>query len=349
MNPRLHGIPPLGWRNIFNFRIWKQLFIAPNITTNYDSTLPFLDVQNIYKNYYGIKTVHAVKETSFQVFQNDVILLIGPNGCGKTTLLNSMTDFDHSSNGNLSIFGEKCLNGYVEIQPYLGICLQESVFFETFDVYFQLKLFGEIRGFEGDELEDEIDYLMSSLQMEDIRFSVAKDLSGGGKQKLCIAMALIGSPSLIVLDEPTAGIDVTTRRCIWQALASMNNITALVSSHSIEEAEGACTKIFVMRDGNLIFNGATNDLPREYNCGYKLQLVGDNYDIDKFHKFVSSLVPNCQIDLMRKDSLIFPEIDDMGSLLREIEKNLSQFEVDDYILTVEQLEKVLVKMNIEDK
>jgi ABC-type multidrug transport system ATPase subunit len=349
MNPRLHGIPPVGWMNIFNYQLWKQLFIAPNISANYDSSLPFLDVQNISKNYFGIKTIHAVKETSFQIFQNDVILLIGPNGCGKTTLLNSITDFTHASSGNLSIFGKQCPNGFVEIQPYLGISFQENLFFEMLDVYSQLKVFGEIRGFEGNELEQEIDYLLSSLQMEDTRFSVARDLSGGQKRKLCIAMALIGSPPLIVLDEPTAGIDVTTRRCIWKALALMKNTTALISSHSIEEAEGASTKIFVMRDGNLIFNGTTNELRKKYNCGYKLQLVGDNFDIHQFQKFVQSLVKDCEIDSTRKDSIIFPEIEDMGNLLREIENNLPLFGIENFVLRIEQLENVLVRIIVEDE
>ncbi|EAX92132.1 ABC transporter family protein [Trichomonas vaginalis G3] len=268
MLPRPAGTPPIGFRNLFSCGHWGKIFrCGKSARIVHDESEHFISVENIDKRY-GFST-HALKNVSFNIDEGEIIILIGPNGCGKSTLLNSMTGSIDCNSGKLRLFGEVAGGGFSDLQQFLGICFQENIFFEKMSVRNQLTFFAQIRGLEGDKLTETVDHFIDIFGLSECEDSFATVLSGGQKRKLCIAMAFIGKPAFVILDEPTAGIDVTTRQLIWKAISSMN-ITSLVSSHSLEEAESVSSRLFVMRSGELVFDGPSNELRRKYHCGYRL-------------------------------------------------------------------------------
>lgn len=346
-NPRPAGVPPIGWTNIFKSQYWKRLFgIKKNISESNLSSLeqPLIKIDKITKTYHGTFLTRALNEVSFDVQDGEVIVLIGPNGCGKSTLINSMTGTIDCDSGDLYLSGQLIDTGFSEMQNYIGICFQENVFFPTLSVYDHLRFFGKIRGASDDLLSSQIQTLVSSLDFASSLNSQAGSLSGGQKRKLCISLAFIGSPPIVILDEPTAGIDVSTRQTIWKSLSQFRDTTSFVSTHSLEEAESVSSRIFVMKAGNLVFTGTSSELRRAYNCGYRIAALGQNANVDALLKFVQVDIPEAVKDGERTDSILIPVDDRVVTTLESINSKLLEFQIDSINVTAEALEHVLLRL-----
>jgi len=347
MNSRPAGVPPIGWGNIFKSQYWKCLFgIGKEISDNNISSIdqPLIRIEKITKTYHGTFVTKALNEVCFSVNDGEVIVLIGPNGSGKSTLINSMTGTINADSGDLYLSGQCIDTGFSEMQNYIGICFQDNVFFPTLSVYEHLVFFGKIRGTPDDELFDQIEMLVSALDMKSSLNSQAGSLSGGQKRKLCISLAFIGSPPIVILDEPTAGIDVSTRQTIWKSLSQFKETTSLISTHSLEEAETVSSRIFVMKAGNLVFTGTSSELRRAYNCGYRIAALGNNTDIDGLLEFVKSLIPEAIRDRERTDSILIPVDDRVVTILETLDSKLQDFKIDSLNVTAEALEHVLLRL-----
>ncbi|EAX99769.1 ABC transporter family protein [Trichomonas vaginalis G3] len=353
MYPRSSGTPPIGFKNIFLWRYWKKVFLNSKTDASYREECHFIDVQNINKIYSGKVNVHALQDVSFFIDKGEIIILIGPNGSGKSTLLNSMTGSIDCNSGSLKLYGNECAAGFSEMQQCLGICFQENVYFDRLNVREHLNFFGLIRGMSKNALEAEVDRCIDHFGLSACEGNRAESLSGGQKRKLCIALAFIGSPQFVILDEPTAGIDVTTRQTIWKAISGYG-ITSLVSSHSLEEAESISSRLFVMRNGQMIFDGPSNELRRKYHCGYRLQPMYIS-DINKAQanqnllEFCKQSIPDSVLDDQHEDSILMPACKDVVQLLDNLEKRKKQFQMNDFNIIVEQLENVLYRMYVDDE
>ncbi|EAX81314.1 ABC transporter family protein [Trichomonas vaginalis G3] len=261
--PRNCGSAPIGFSNIFSLTAWKQLFSFRRKQLVEIEGQRFIEVIGLDKTYKGSTPVHALRNVSLSIDKGDVTVLIGPNGSGKSTLLNAMTGSISSDKGDLKIFGEKCVSGFSSLQQHLGICYQENILFERLNVYKHLEFFATIRGVENTKLKEVIDHSLSNFRLDGLENMKATTLSGGQKRKLCTAIAFIGNPKLVILDEPTAGMDASIRQEIWKAI-SCYNITSIVSTHSIEEAGILSSRMLVMRNGELIFEGISNELRSKF-------------------------------------------------------------------------------------
>jgi len=202
----------------------------------------------------------ALKGLSFDVPEGGVFGLLGPNGAGKSTLINIMAGLVRKTSGTIRIWGHDIDRDHRNAKLNIGIVPQEIVFdpfFTPFEVLEnQAGMYGVARALRRSE------ELLRAVRLEDKRNAYARTLSGGMKRRLLIAKAMVHSPPILVLDEPTAGVDVELRRQLWELVQELNGegVTVVLTTHYLEEAEQLCDRIAIINHGELITNKPTKEL-----------------------------------------------------------------------------------------
>ena len=221
-------------------------------------TIPAIQINNIHKQFGDL---HALNGIDLTINQGEFFGLLGPNGAGKSTLINILAGLLKPSQGNIAIMGHDVINAYQAARMSLGVVPQELVFDPFFNVRemlrFQAGYFG--RGRENDAWVDEI---IESLGLTDKAHTNMRKLSGGMKRRALIAQALVHKPPVIVLDEPTAGVDVELRQMLWGFIKRLNadGHTIILTTHYLEEAEMLCERVAMMKDGKIVALDSTANL-----------------------------------------------------------------------------------------
>jgi ABC-2 type transport system ATP-binding protein len=221
-------------------------------------TIPAIQINNIHKKFGDL---HALNGIDLQIQQGEFFGLLGPNGAGKSTLINILAGLLKPTQGNIAIMGHDVVNDYQAARMSLGVVPQELVFDPFFNVRemlrFQAGYFG--RGRENDVWVDEI---IENLGLTDKAYTNMRKLSGGMKRRALIAQALVHKPPVIVLDEPTAGVDVELRQMLWQFIKRLNKDghTIILTTHYLEEAETLCERVAMMKDGKIVALDTTANL-----------------------------------------------------------------------------------------
>ena len=222
----------------------------------------------VYDN--GYKAVQGI---SFGVEPGQIFGLLGPNGAGKSTTFNILTAAIPKTDGSVKLMNHEINKNMPEVYQNVGICPQFNALWEQLTVKEHLTLIGSLKGLQGDTLTQAIDYYLSALCLQDHTNKRAQNLSGGNKRKLCVANALIGSPSLIFLDEPSSGMDPLARRFLWnsiQQILSLRQASIVLTTHSMYEAESLSNKIGILINGRFVCIGPTQHLKQKYSQGYKV-------------------------------------------------------------------------------
>ncbi len=209
-----------------------------------------LQINNVYKKYRN-QTENTLEDISFSVKKGEFTALLGPNGAGKTTLINILAGITDRNSGQITIAGHDIDSGHIELKTLVGIVPQEIVFDNLFTVRESLKLQSGYFGLRRNgEYED---YLMHRLSLYEKRNETIISLSGGMKRRLMIAKAMVHSPELLVLDEPTAGVDIKLRHDLYEFVKELNakGTTVLLTTHYLEEAEALCGRIILINRGKL--------------------------------------------------------------------------------------------------
>lgn len=215
------------------------------------------DLKKIYPN-----GVQALKEVSFDIEEGDYFALLGPNGAGKTTIIGILTSLVKKTAGQVFIFGHNIEKNFSAAKACIGVVPQELNInmFETVEtiVLDQAGYYGIPRKIA----RQRIKHYLQKLGLWEKRKTMARFLSGGMKRRLMIARALIHEPRMLILDEPTAGVDVELRRSMWQFLTEINRkgITIILTTHYLEEAESQCRNIAIINQGNLVEYTSMSDL-----------------------------------------------------------------------------------------
>ena len=206
---------------------------------------PAISFQNVSKTYRGGR-VRALDGVSFDIASGEFFGLLGPNGAGKTSLISILAGLASASGGNVLVHGHDVVSDYAAARKALGIVPQELVFDPFFTVRESLKIQS---GYFGVSKNDAwIDELLHNLGLADKANANMRQLSGGMKRRVLVAQALVHRPPVIVLDEPTAGVDVELRQTLWQFIARLNREghTVLLTTHYLEEAEALCQRIAML-------------------------------------------------------------------------------------------------------
>lgn len=219
-----------------------------------------LEINNLYKRYDG--DVQALSGVSLGVQEGDFFGLLGPNGAGKTTTIGIITSLVTKSAGTVKIFGINIDEDFAAAKKLIGVVPQEynfSIFEKVQDIVTQQAGY---YGMERDHALKNAEKYLKQLGLWDKKDSIAQELSGGMKRRLMIARGLIHDPRLLILDEPTAGVDVELRRGMWDFLTDLNKqgTTIILTTHYLEEAEQLCKQIAIINHGLIVENSSKKDL-----------------------------------------------------------------------------------------
>ena len=251
-----------------------------------------IEIENLKKIYSNGK--HALNGINLNIEKGKFFGLLGPNGAGKTTTIGILTGLVNLTSGNIKVNGFDIIKDYKKTRKMIGLSPQEI----NLDVFFtirELLIFqGGYYGLSLSESKKRVDKILYDLGLEEKAYSKARELSGGMKRRVQIAKALIHDPEIIILDEPTAGVDIELRHLLWDSLREMNekhDKTLLLTTHYIEEAESLCDEVAIIDDGKIIAQGSPKDLIA--NDGESLiNITVDRWDSSLFPNFDSTFQDN---------------------------------------------------------
>ena len=222
---------------------------------------PAISFQSVSKTYRGGQ-VRALDGVSFDIAPGEFFGLLGPNGAGKTSLISILAGLAQASSGHVLVHGHDVVSDYAAARRALGIVAHELVFDPFFTVREALKIQSGYSGVKNNDAW--IDELLANLGLADKANANMRQLSGGMKRRVLVAQALVHRPPVIVLDEPTAGVDVELRQTLWQFIARLNREghTVLLTTHYLEEAEALCQRIAMLKLGRVVALDTTSELLR---------------------------------------------------------------------------------------
>ena len=219
---------------------------------------PAVAIENVHKRF---STVHALKGINFVIQQGEFFGLLGPNGAGKSTLINALAGLVITDSGRLSVMGYDVRTQYRDARGRLGVVPQELVYDPFFGVRETLRFQAGYFGL-GKEVEPWIEELLNELDLAEKAETNMRSLSGGMKRRVLIGQALVHKPPVVVLDEPTAGVDVELRRQLWSLIKRLHadGHTIVLTTHYLEEAEELCDRIAIINHGELVALDTKADL-----------------------------------------------------------------------------------------
>ena len=202
----------------------------------------------------------ALDDVSLQIEEGEFFGLLGPNGAGKTTMISVLAGLTKATSGRASVLGSDVQSDFANARRKLGVVPQELVFDPFFNVREALRIQSGYFGVKNNDAW--IDELLESLGLTDKANANMRQLSGGMKRRVLVAQALVHKPPVIVLDEPTAGVDVELRQTLWQFIAKLNKqgSTVLLTTHYLEEAEALCNRIAMLKTGRIVALDKTSEL-----------------------------------------------------------------------------------------
>ncbi|EDS78627.1 ABC-type multidrug transport system, ATP-ase compoment [Clostridium botulinum C str. Eklund] len=255
-----------------------------------------LEAKNIVKRY-GEHL--AIDNASLSVMEGQIFGLLGPNGAGKTTMINIIVGLLKSYSGEISVFQKNLLRDEMYIKSQIGIAPQEAALFHDLTAYENVTFFGRLYGLKGKKLKDGVKEALEFTELWDRRKDYPKQYSGGMKRRLNIACAIVHKPKLIIMDEPTVGIDPQSRKHILNSIKKLNKMgsTIIYTSHYMEEIEELCNEIVIMDKGKVIAKGTKEELKELIATEDKVSIEVCNISytiIDKIKKIQG--VKECVID-----------------------------------------------------
>lgn len=210
------------------------------------------------------KDITAVDSLSLEIEKGELFGLLGVNGAGKTTTIKMLSTLTAPTSGDAEIAGFSILGDKQKIRERIAISPQETAVAENLTARENLKMMSGIYGMDKDAAEKRILELSDALSLQKVMDKRLKKLSGGYKRRVSIAMALINSPSVLFLDEPTLGLDVIARAELWDAIKAIKGeLTIILTTHYLEEAQEMCDRLAVMKDGRLITVGTADEIMKE--------------------------------------------------------------------------------------
>jgi ABC-2 type transport system ATP-binding protein len=223
--------------------------------------MPAVSFQSVSKTYSTPRgPFHALSGVSLDIEEGEFFGLLGPNGAGKTTLISILAGLARATQGKVTVLGHDVQQDFAAARRKLGVVPQELVFDPFFNVREALRFQSGYFGVRHND--DWIDELLAHLGLADKAHANMRQLSGGMKRRVLVAQALVHKPPIIVLDEPTAGVDVELRQTLWQFVARLNREghTVLLTTHYLEEAEALCGRIAMLKSGRIVALERTSTL-----------------------------------------------------------------------------------------
>ena len=303
-----------------------------------------VDVRNLSKQYGNFK---AVDNISFAVKKGEIFGLLGPNGAGKTTTIKLLTTLSPPTSGNASVAGYDIIKQQKEVKRNIGWVSAEIILDDDLNVWENLGLQAALQGITN--WEENADNLLRYFELTEFKYKNVGKFSTGMRKKLEIAMALLNSPEVIFMDEPTIGLDIGTRKMLWDLILIIKNeykVTVFLTTHYMEEADQLCDRIAIISRGKIIALGSPTELKQKAG-GYAVSLeVNNGFDISSLKNFhileknknkilieISSkdnmldVLRSINLENLKSINLITPSLDSVflkltGSTIKETEESV---------------------------
>merc|ERR1711865_424666 len=225
--------------------------------------------------------------------------MLGPNGAGKTTTISMLTGLIPATKGDASIAGKDLHTELPSIFSNIGVCPQFDVCWPELTIEEHLRFYARVKGVPRLKEDEEINKLINDIGLIDAhkKKSISKELSGGMRRRLSLAIALVGKPPVVFLDEPTTGLDPETKRNIWTLIDSFKkNRCVVLTTHSMDEADALCARIGIMSHGRLRCIGENLHLKSIYGSGYRIDVRFEQGCVEDAIQFMKKMVPNATLD-----------------------------------------------------
>ena len=302
----------------------------------------------------------AVKSASMQVRKREILCLLGPNGAGKSTTLNMLLRSCNPTRGDAFILGHSVLNDFEAGAISLGVVPQDNNLWPLLSCKQHLQLFAELRGVPHKKVQGVLDSALKHMELQEKSDTLSSHLSGGMQRRLCTAIALIGEPDVILLDEPSAGLDPVSRRNLWDVIReTMSNRAVILTTHSMEEAEALASRIAILVQGQLQCIGTPTHLKKTLGQDFEIVIrlkdvmkqsgEGDNitYQVpDKINDFMSKTFEEIKLMEASGNTVVFDvkrEHVNMGHAFTTFEAKRDDLHILDYQISQPTLEQVFIR------
>ena len=294
----------------------------------------------------------AVNNLSLNIYNGQISVLLGHNGAGKSTTISMITGLIEPSAGNILVNNIDIVKETNKARKSIGLCPQHNLLFDNLTVYEHLKFFSKLK----ENFDDaEIDNMLELIQLKDKRNALSKTLSGGMKRKLSIAIAFIGNSNIVILDEPTSGMDPQARRSTWSLLQKFKNernCTILLTTHFMDEADVLADRIAIMSQGELKCCGSPIYLKSKYGSGYNLiltknKMASGESNSNRIIELVKGIIPNAKLhsDINSEISFMLPiqDTDKFSALFVQLEDLKDNLNILNIGISITTLEDVFLK------
>ncbi|XP_012892087.1 PREDICTED: ATP-binding cassette sub-family A member 6 [Dipodomys ordii] len=267
-------------------------------------------IRNVKKEYKGKSgKVEALKGLLFDIYESQITAILGHKGAGKSSLLNIFTGLSVPTEGSVTIYNKNPseIQDLEEIRKRTGVCLQHNVQFDILTLKENLRLFAIIKGIHPQEVEREVQQILLEFDMQTIQDDRVENLSEGQKRKLTFGTAILGDPQILILDEPTVGLDPFSRQQVWSFLKEHRaNRVILFSTKYVDEADSLADRKVIMSHGKLKCAGSSIFLKRKWGIGYHLSLHRNEiYDPEKITSFIKHHIPEAELKTENKEKLVY--------------------------------------------
>ncbi|KAM9956639.1 hypothetical protein ACTFIR_003365 [Dictyostelium discoideum] len=242
------------------------------------------------------KTVHAVKYLSLSVEKGTILGFLGSNGCGKSTTIGMLTGLLEPTAGDALVYGHSVISNIAAVRRITSVVPQHDILWAEMTAREHLQLFSELKGIPAQERESQIQKVLDQVRLSKISNSLISTYSGGMKRRLSVAIACIGDPKIIFMDEPTTGVDPSSKRHLIDLVKSIKNDKVIIlTSHDMHEVEILADKIVIMNEGVMACNGNSLQLKSKYGEGYSVNIVAKSPEsIPSVVEFVTLSIPGCK-------------------------------------------------------
>ena len=270
-------------------------------------------IKNLKKDYStGMcsKPTTAIKNMSFCVQHGECFGLLGLNGAGKTTTFKCITQELSPTHGKIYINGRDMRNNFSELSSIFGYCPQFDAIFEYMTVYENLEFYGKIKGIKEEYLDKVVNAMIEEMSLGEFTTKIAGKLSGGNKRKLSVAVSFLCSPPIVLLDEPSTGMDPEARRFMWSVIHKISTkgkkASVIMTTHSMDEAETLCKRMAIMVNGEFVCLGRSGQIKEKYGYGYEVEVRIKPLTENKFEAFLNEydLNKNMKINMDNIESIL---------------------------------------------
>ena len=317
-----------------------------------------LRIKNIVKTFEDGKT--AVNHVNLNFYKDEIFALLGHNGAGKTTLISMLTGLYEATEGHAYYDGDDILigNNMDKFRLKLGICPQHDVLFEDLTIQEHLEMFSIFKGVPSDEIENEVNKSLNDFQLNEIKDIVIEDLSAGQKRQLSIAIALIGGSKVIFLDEPSSGMDITSRRNLWEILKrQLDQKIIILTTHYMEEASVLGSRIGIINEGRMKCIGTPLFLIERFGKFMSITISKEEgANNEEIINYFNSKTQDAQYEILSEEILCrIPKsnyaeggILNLGHFFNELDENLQYLRIKSYSVSMPTLEDVFLNVASED-